>query len=327
VTRHWIVPDKIYAYTNGTQIYIINASLTVNSEPVANHSSFQVYHQENRTLSKACLEELNKSAKDFGKYNKELEDRMIQPYVIADVNQGEKYEDLRDVYVSLTLAQWYKSKITSRMDIFRESLDSSNSTMLRSTEPWSPNEIWGKYVYSFENGEYKCWENETTKTAKGTVTKSSSSSLGGVDFGNIRANLVEIDELPLEIQDQVKKVVTYGFLNKGKNVFFGSRLHVNLRPDTPVSSSNSHADPNLATTWYNKGVTFQGQDKLDDAIEAYDEAISRDPNLAEAWNNKGSALNKQGKYEEALKAFDEAIRLTSEANAPKARQDSEDIVD
>ena len=102
---------------------------------------------------------------------------------------------------------------------------------------------------------------------------------------------------------------------------------MNLRPDTPVSSSNSHADPNLATTWYNKGVTFQGQDKLDDAIEAYDEAISRDPNLAEAWNNKGSALNKQGKYEEALKAFDEAIRLTSEANAPKARQDSEDIVD
>ena len=41
VTRYWIIPDKVYAYSNGTQIYIINSTLTINSEPVANHSTFE----------------------------------------------------------------------------------------------------------------------------------------------------------------------------------------------------------------------------------------------------------------------------------------------
>jgi hypothetical protein len=243
VTRHWIVPDKVYAYTNRTQIYIINATLRINSEPVANHSSFQVYNQDTGTLSKGCREELNKSAKEYGKYYKELEDYMILPYVVADVNRGGKYEDLRNVYVALALAQWYKSRITPHMDIFRDSLDSSNSTALISLRSWSPNEIWDKYVYSFKNHEYKCWRNETTKTATGTLTKSSSCSAGGVDFYSIKAHLVEIKGMPTKVQDQVKRAISDGFISEGKDVLFGNRLHVAKKKETLITGSSSVSSP------------------------------------------------------------------------------------
>lgn len=309
VTRHWIVPDTVYAYTNETQIYIINATLTIKSEPVANHSSYQIYGEDTGTPSKGCLEELNKSAKEYGEYTKELTDLMILPYVVADLNAGKNYEELRDVYVALALAQWYKSTITSDMDIFRESLDSSNFTELKSIKPWSPNEIWDKCVYSFENGEYKCWENETIKNATGNLLLSSYRSEGGVDFGKIRANMVEIDELPPEVQNLVKMAIAHGFNDDGRDIFFGNRLHMDLRQDTTDSSSSYQADPNLALNWYNKGVVLQNQSKLDEAIQAYDQAIRLDSNLTMPWYNKGLALYSQGRHDEAIRAFDEAIRL------------------
>jgi tetratricopeptide (TPR) repeat protein/3D (Asp-Asp-Asp) domain-containing protein len=346
-TRFWIVPDKVYAYINGTQIYIINATLTIYSEPVAEHSSFQVENQDTTTLSKSSIEELNKSAKEYGQYEKELIDRMILPYVVADVNYRKTYEDLRDVYVALALAQWYKSRITHSMDIFRNNLDSSNYTLLKAMRPWSPKEIWDEFIYSYKNGEYKCWENVTTNTAEGIYTESKLRKSGGVDFARIKDHLVEVEGMPPEVQDQVKRAITYGFIAEEKDVLFGNRLKVNLKQDN-LSGSGSLAnairrDPNLALDWCNRGIALQDQGKLDEAIEAYDEAIRLDPelalawcnkaaalvnkgkldeaiaacdnaiwldpNYASAWNNKGTALGKQGKYNEAIDAYDEATRL------------------
>jgi tetratricopeptide (TPR) repeat protein len=314
VTRHWIVPDKIYAYTNGTQIYIINATLTISSEPMPEHSIFQVGNQDTATLSKGSLEELNKSAKEYGEYSREIEDRMILPYVIEDVNHGKKYEDLRNVYIALALAQWYKSSVTAHMDIFRDGLNSPNSTLLIALRPWSPNETWEKFVYSFENGEYRCWDNTTTKTTGGNLTRSKLITSGGVNFDSIRKRLVVIDGIPLGFQDQVKEAISDGFLDEGMDVLFGNRLHSDSRQNVPISVSApidnaTRLDPNLALDWYNRGIALQDRGKFDEAVEAFDEAIRLNPNLALAWSNKGAALVNQGKLDEAIEACDEAIRL------------------
>ena len=49
--------------------------------------------------------------------------------------------------------------------------------------------------------------------------------------------------------------------------------------------------------------------KLNEAIEAFDEAIKLNPKNATIWNNKGKAFNRLNRNDEAIKAFDEAIRL------------------
>lgn len=221
VTRHWITPDKVYAYFNGTKIFIINSTLTINSESAANHSSFQVKDQKIETLSKGCLEELNKSAKEFGEYAKEMSDRMIYPYVVADINNGEKYEDLRNVYIALALAQWYKSRIDPQSDVFQSSLGSSNSIVPISLKPWSYTDIWNRYVQSFEKGEYECWKNETIKrNATITALRNSSYLSGGVDFGDIGAKLVVMGEMPPEVQDLVNEAIMNGYAIDGGNAFF-----------------------------------------------------------------------------------------------------------
>ena len=99
---------------------------------------------------RAVSKNLTNLLDEYGEYDKELEDRMIQPYVVADVNHGGKYEDLRDVYVALALAQWYKSRVSLHVDVFRDRLDSPNSTMLISQRSWSPNEIWDNIYLFFQ---------------------------------------------------------------------------------------------------------------------------------------------------------------------------------
>ncbi|UEC43178.1 MAG: putative Chitosanase [Methanothrix sp.] len=323
-TRYWIVPDSVYAYSNGTQIYIINATLAIQSEPVPDRTSFRVDNQDVKKLSKGCLEELNKSSKEYGEYYEEMSEQIILPFVVADVNHGEKYEDLREVFVALALAQWYKSNINSHKDIFRDSLDSSDSP-LNAIRPWNPNEIWENYVYSYENGEYECYMNTTTKTAEGAeAVNIFIKSSGGVAFHNINDKLVVLESTPPEIQETISQAITDGFIDKGTDVFFGIRMHGEMGREKATPGSDSlknvdRRDPSLAITWINKGNKLNDQGKYDDAIEAYEEAIRLDPsssvarsNLAITWNNKGNKLNDQGKYDDAIEAYEEAIRLDPE---------------
>ena len=54
------------------------------------------------------------------------------------------------------------------------------------------------------------------------------------------------------------------------------------------------------------GAVNQGMGKLDEAIAAYNKALTLKPDYAEAYNNMGNALNKQGKFDEAIEAYTKA---------------------
>jgi hypothetical protein len=234
VTRQEILPDKVYAYTNGTQIYIINASLTIDTSPILNNSYFKVINQDNSTLSKGCLEELNRSFREYCEYDVELNRQRILPYVIAEVNHEEKYEDLREVYVALALAQWYQSHISPSMDIFQSNENYSNSNILKSQKPWSPIDIWQQLVDIYNKGDYICQKNTTI----GDRTTSTTYFGGGCRFQSTTDHLVEIKEMPHEVQDQVRRTLSEGVIKDQGETLFGKRLYGGIRPSI-VSSSSS----------------------------------------------------------------------------------------
>ena len=57
------------------------------------------------------------------------------------------------------------------------------------------------------------------------------------------------------------------------------------------------------------GNALQDQDKLEEAIEAYNKALSFKPDYAEAYKNMGNALQGQGKLEEAIEAYNKALTI------------------
>ena len=51
------------------------------------------------------------------------------------------------------------------------------------------------------------------------------------------------------------------------------------------------------------GIALQEQGKLEEAIEAYNKALSIKPDYAEAYNNMGIVLQEQGNLEEAIEGL------------------------
>ena len=64
-----------------------------------------------------------------------------------------------------------------------------------------------------------------------------------------------------------------------------------------------------ARAWFSVGYLFSIQEKHEDAIAAYDQAIRLKPDLAKAYNNRGVAKDKLGRHEAAIADHNQAIRL------------------
>jgi len=55
-----------------------------------------------------------------------------------------------------------------------------------------------------------------------------------------------------------------------------------------------------ANDWNNKGIALANQNRYEEAITAYNQAIQLDPNNALTWCYKGIALLSLNRYEEAI---------------------------
>ncbi|MDA1293815.1 MAG: tetratricopeptide repeat protein, partial [Proteobacteria bacterium] len=67
--------------------------------------------------------------------------------------------------------------------------------------------------------------------------------------------------------------------------------------------------PDYAEAYYNMGNALQDQGKSDEAIKAFNKALSLRPDYVEAYYNMGNALQDYGKLDEAIEAFKKALSL------------------
>jgi len=71
-------------------------------------------------------------------------------------------------------------------------------------------------------------------------------------------------------------------------------------------------EPNLAMAWVGKGLAKNGLEEYSDALDAFEMAISINPGYAKAWYGKGVALYGLGRYEDSIAAFDRALGIYPE---------------
>jgi tetratricopeptide (TPR) repeat protein len=67
-------------------------------------------------------------------------------------------------------------------------------------------------------------------------------------------------------------------------------------------------EPDLADTYYNRGLAYAKKGQFDSAIADYTDAIRRNPDLAEAYNSRGIAHARQEQYDSAIADYTDAIR-------------------
>ncbi len=67
--------------------------------------------------------------------------------------------------------------------------------------------------------------------------------------------------------------------------------------------------PEYAEAWQGQGDALLELEEYEEALEAYDKAIQIQPDYLEAWNGRGQALDRLERYEEAIASFDSTLNL------------------
>ncbi|MBU1125639.1 MAG: hypothetical protein KKC84_06415, partial [Candidatus Omnitrophica bacterium] len=195
LTRPWIVPGEvIITETNGSP-YIYKATLKVMLEEdylrfeqgLSPDSSIRIQAKGTVPKDSKIVPVLEDPRfKSLNEYSTQLIRELILPHLVKVVNSSRRYAPLRQVYYSLVLSQWYKTKFrdgseskmrsvplirqrdTSEHDfrtvpeLGRELIDSRNLSNLTSKDPWSKETYYQQYKQSFEKGEYDIQESVYT---------------------------------------------------------------------------------------------------------------------------------------------------------------------
>lgn len=239
-TRYWIVPDQITAHGDGDELYVADATLGIFSEPVYERSTLEIANQPG-SLSQASRECLAEAAKEYGRYAKEREEEMILPLVVGEVNESSAYSDLRQVYASLALAQWYKSHYGPGEHIFSILVDSEGLEDLESAAPWSAERLWEEYVESYEEGEYHCEKEHR----EGNLIITQVYRSGGVDFEDIEEHISIAGPVGDEARAVLSRTMSEPFATSNGEYYLGERLSSPVEPSslTPVAVETPTATP------------------------------------------------------------------------------------
>jgi len=167
LTRPWIVPGEIIIReAEGNSAYIYKATLKVLLEQDHLKESANYNFEDNRE-------------KELNEYSSQLIREFILPELVKKVNNDKNYAALRQVYYSLILARWFKSRFYGKGGLYASYINKSNLQGLTSKETWSKNTYFEQYQTSFKNGEYNLKTN--INALSGPSIRSYFS--GGLEFG------------------------------------------------------------------------------------------------------------------------------------------------
>lgn len=156
LTRPWIVPGEILLRESGGGVYIYKARLKVKLE-------------SDHLRNSPAYDFTDIRQKELNEYASALIRELIIPQLTARVNSARKYADLRQVYYSLILSQWFKKRFRGQAGHYPEMIDSGKIDGLGSSEKWSPDTYFKAYQKSFKDGEYRV--NETVPTGLGQAVR------------------------------------------------------------------------------------------------------------------------------------------------------------
>jgi Flp pilus assembly protein TadD len=91
----------------------------------------------------------------------------------------------------------------------------------------------------------------------------------------------------------------------------GNGLYAQKRYEEALSAYEQALtlDPKSAEYWNNKGAALHYQKRYEEALAAYEQAVALDPQFADPWIGKGNALGDLERYEKALSAYEQVLTL------------------
>ena len=227
--RQWIVPAPATVYETENELFILDAPLDVKMETDYIQTAGVAGSCDDRT---------------FEAHNENVYRQLILPEVVKAVNEAPEYADLRRVYASRVAAEWFRERAATKRTAYSDIIDSGDISRWVSREPWSPREVFDRYVRSYTEGEF------TYEWVEGDYVYAW--VYGGVDFTRIDESDVGAEEFartrPTLAQSVLDSLFTAAVEQDGQELWLGGLT--TTRPIKELPAFNPPKPPTSSMAFY-----------------------------------------------------------------------------
>jgi len=138
----WIAPKKAVIYEHGKTAFVVESKLQVMLEE--DYLAIQ---------EKVAQRPANKDTSPISDITHEIIKSVIIPVLEEEVNEGENFANLRQIYNSLILATWYKKNLQQSL-LSQVYADKNKVKGIDLADPKTKESIYNQYVESFKKGVF-----------------------------------------------------------------------------------------------------------------------------------------------------------------------------
>lgn len=178
----WIVPEHAEVFEGDGAAFVTESRLRVMLEEDYLAMQESVQSSEFRVQSKNT---------EHRTQNAEILQEIIIPEIEHEVNHGEHFAPLRQIYYSLILASWYKRKLKNSV-LSQVYADQNKTEGVTHNEERAAERIYDQYVQSFRKGVYDFIEEEYDPVTQQIVPRKYFS--GGLTMAFDNASLTVVDK-------------------------------------------------------------------------------------------------------------------------------------
>lgn len=184
----WIIPDSATLFEEGRSVFLLDGKMEVMLE--RDYEALQA-NVGNSALGMHTLtsDEINQTDEITSQMVREI----LIPEITKEINSGETFANLRQIYSALILAAWYKKNLKD--SLLGQVYVGKNKIVGVDVEDKADKEkIYQQYLDAFKKGVYNFIKEEEDPVTHGVIPRKYYS--GGMTFGNTRDTDVDGDGIP-----------------------------------------------------------------------------------------------------------------------------------
>lgn len=157
LNKVWIVPDKARVYEHGSNAYVVSSRLKVMLDSDYATTKTLDASKQNTTNEQAAV-------------TKEIIRKVILPVLEEEVNTGAHFAQLRQMYTTMVLAAWYKTRL--KESILNNIYSNQNKVAgIDINDPQSTDAIYQQYLKTFKQGIYNYIKEEVDPATQKSVAR------------------------------------------------------------------------------------------------------------------------------------------------------------
>ncbi|MGE0268256.1 MAG: PfkB family carbohydrate kinase [Candidatus Omnitrophota bacterium] len=186
----WIVPEKAVVHRNGESVFVVESKLKVLLEEdyvALEHHALKSSRQQNGTEVEDIVSGVSS----------EIVREILIPAIEREVNEGETFANLRQIFHSLILAAWYKQNLKESF-LGEFYIDQGKTKGIETDDEQVNQKIYDQYIMAFKKGVYNYIREDVDPGTNNTIPRKYFS--GGVDYAQLSQDIRETGVDPVTTQ-------------------------------------------------------------------------------------------------------------------------------